>query len=140
MSTIPAVKNVARQCIERMNEPDLKLGKRKRRDEAALHYFIGAAVGAGEAGNNDLKQHLTNLCFLIAIRGFEEVEAIAAIKDNLPVKEEKETKDVLREETLSAGLARRIADHPWEPGPYGTCWRCGSDPRISFIREDHPPK
>ena len=33
---------------------------------------------------------------------------------------------------------RAAADHKWEPGAYGTCKRCGTDPSISFPREQHP--
>jgi hypothetical protein len=48
---------------------------------------------------------------------------------------EKDKADLARSEAH-----RRMADHPFEPGVFGTCRRCGTDPRTSFDRADHPPR
>lgn len=68
-------RNLAKAFIKRATE----LGyKGKKRDDAALNYFVGAAVLAELQGNNILYQHLGRLAgFLIAIHGYAAVKDIA---------------------------------------------------------------
>lgn len=53
--------------------------KGKKRDDAALDYWCGAAIGAGLAGNADLERHLGRIAALvISVRGFIAIKQIAA--------------------------------------------------------------
>lgn len=70
------VKRIAERCIERMSALDIK---GKRADDAALHYFVGAAVLADEIGDKALCEHLTRVAaMVIAVRGMFGVREIAA--------------------------------------------------------------
>ena len=52
--------------------------KGKKRDDAALDYFCGAAVLASESGNASLATHLGALCALtISVYGFVAVSQLA---------------------------------------------------------------
>jgi hypothetical protein len=71
---------VAQRFIERAQALGLK---GKKRDEAALDFFTGAAAGAEIAGDKDLAKHLGILCALVvAVRGFIGVNEIARGPDN----------------------------------------------------------
>lgn len=39
-----------------------------------------------------------------------------------------------------AALSGGMADHPWEPGAFGTCRRCGTNPDTPFSRTQHPSR
>jgi hypothetical protein len=82
MSDITYVKELSQFIVERMTALGLK---GKKRDDATLHYWIGAATGAGLAQNENLAQHLRTLAvLLIATRGYEEVERMANTPDHTP--------------------------------------------------------
>lgn len=63
----PEIKFVAEKFVERANALGLK---GKRRDDAALDFFCGAAIGAQAANNIPLAQQIGNVAALIvAVRG-----------------------------------------------------------------------
>jgi hypothetical protein len=67
---------LALSFIERADALSLK---GKKRDDAALDYWCGAAIGAGLAGNTQLESHLGRIAALvISVRGFMAVKEIAA--------------------------------------------------------------
>lgn len=72
-----AVRVLAQRCIERMDA----LGLRgKRADDAALHFFCGAAAVADATGAVDLAKHIGRVAqMIIAVRGMLGVREIAQI-------------------------------------------------------------
>lgn len=51
--------------------------KGKKLDDAALDFFIGAAVGARAAGNDDIAKHIEAVAaLLVAVRGYVAVSEI----------------------------------------------------------------
>lgn len=50
--------------------------KGRKRDDLALEFFMGGAKAA-EAVSPQLAQHLTNVIFLVAVRGYSEVLDLA---------------------------------------------------------------
>lgn len=73
---VELARTLARRFIERAEE----LGyKGKKRDDAALDYFVGAAVLAELQGNKLLYEHLGRVAlFVIAVRGYFGVKELAA--------------------------------------------------------------
>jgi hypothetical protein len=72
--TRATIKALAKSFIERSTE----LGyKGKKRDSAALDYFIGAAKLLEIDGDEEAANYLGRLAWLISIRGYKEVEEIA---------------------------------------------------------------
>jgi hypothetical protein len=68
-------KTISARFIERADALQLR---GKRRDDAALDYFVGAAAGAELAGNINLGKHLGTVALLIvSIRGYKAVEEMA---------------------------------------------------------------
>ena len=66
---------LSRQCVERMGALRLK---GTRRDNAAIHFFVGAAQGLAYAGLTDAARHVgvwTSL--VLAVRGYAEVLRLA---------------------------------------------------------------
>ena len=51
--------------------------KGKKRDNAAVEYFVGATHGADLAGDTALAGHLRTLAVLVVAVGFQGVEAMA---------------------------------------------------------------
>jgi hypothetical protein len=69
------IKTIAERFRERAAALNLK---GKKRDDAALDYFVGAAVGAELAGDADLAQAIALAATLIvSVRGFIGVSDIA---------------------------------------------------------------
>lgn len=63
-------------CVERMAALGLK---GKKADDAALHYFVGAASGATLAKDDDLSAKIQAFAmFFVAYRGMFEVRRVAA--------------------------------------------------------------
>lgn len=51
--------------------------KGKKRDDAALEFFLGAAMGLHIEGHEDASQHVLRVAsWLIATRGYSEIERI----------------------------------------------------------------
>lgn len=69
------VRRLAQRTIEHVEALGLK---GKRADDAALHYFVGAASLADETGNRELAQHLGTVCVLIvSVRGMFGIRELA---------------------------------------------------------------
>jgi hypothetical protein len=52
--------------------------KGKRRDDAALEFFLGAVVSARELGREDVAQHLEVFAALVlSVRGYRELELLS---------------------------------------------------------------
>jgi hypothetical protein len=52
--------------------------KGKKRDAAAMDYFIGAAAGARLSGNEDFAERIGRwVIMLLRVRGYSEVERLA---------------------------------------------------------------
>lgn len=69
------VKALAKRFIERAEALQLK---GRRRDNAALDYFVGAAVLAELNGDADLSNHLGTIsALIISVRGFFGVKELA---------------------------------------------------------------
>jgi hypothetical protein len=67
---------LATSFMERADALNLK---GKKRDDAALDYWCGAAIGAGLAGHTQLESHFGRLAALvISVRGFMAIKEIAA--------------------------------------------------------------
>lgn len=82
METKYVVVELAKSFIERSEA----LGyKGKKRDDAALDYFCGAAKTAQFLGNESLYQHLSVVVVtIVSVRGFFGVNQLAAIKEKDP--------------------------------------------------------
>jgi len=66
---------LSRQCVERMEA--LKY-KGKRRDDAVLDFFCGAAQGLSWAGNAEAAAHVGQRNYMVlAYRGYSEVLRLA---------------------------------------------------------------
>jgi hypothetical protein len=64
----PEIKFIAEKALERVNALGLK-GKKKR-DDAVIDFFCGAATGAQAAGNVELAKHIGMVAYMIvAVRG-----------------------------------------------------------------------
>lgn len=62
---------LAEAFVERASQLDYK---GKKRDDAALDYFVGAAISAKLKGDNGLHDHLGRVgLFIIAVRGYQGV-------------------------------------------------------------------
>jgi hypothetical protein len=71
----PYLVQLSRQCVERMDWLQLK---GKRRDDAAIHFFVGAAQGLAYAGLADAANHVgTWNSMVLAYRGYSEVLRLA---------------------------------------------------------------
>jgi hypothetical protein len=71
--TRATIKALAKSFIERSTE----LGyKGKKRDGAALDYFVGAVAWAQHTGD-EATNWLSRIAWLISVRGYSEVESIA---------------------------------------------------------------
>ena len=77
LPTVAITKNLAAKFIERADA----LGyKGKKRDDAALDFFVGAGAVAAETGNAELAMHLTRVVvMIISVRGFFGVKELAAV-------------------------------------------------------------
>ena len=65
---------LALKFVERSNALQLR---GKKRDDAALNFFVGASLGACLAGDLELGNHLSNLAvFTLSFRGYAGVELI----------------------------------------------------------------
>lgn len=72
---VAVTKALARRFVERSES--LKY-KGKKRDDAALDYFCGAAVLAEEMGNDAMGEHLARICVLmISVRGYIAIKELA---------------------------------------------------------------
>jgi hypothetical protein len=82
MTTTYFATELAKSFIERAES----LGyKGRKRDEAALDYFCGAAQAARFVGNDDLYQHLVWAIFkIVSVRGYSGVKQLAAITEKEP--------------------------------------------------------
>lgn len=68
-------RRLAVRCAERATA--LGLGRGKKADDAALHYFCGAAVLAEEQGDDFLARHLAMVCVtIISLRGMAGVRQL----------------------------------------------------------------
>ena len=73
--TADHVQTIAKRFIERAEALELK---GKKRDDAALDYFCGAAAGAELAGNAQLATHIGVVCAtMLSVRGFFAVKELA---------------------------------------------------------------
>lgn len=69
------LQTLASRFVERANALHYR---GRRRDDAALDYFLGAATGASIAGDETLALALGNLTGLVlSLRGYAEVERLA---------------------------------------------------------------
>lgn len=69
--TMPAVRTIALSCLERLDALDITGAK--RRTDAALHFFSGAAGAALMAGDEPLHKHLATVLFFISVQGMNPV-------------------------------------------------------------------
>jgi hypothetical protein len=70
-----SAKIIAQRFIERAEALNLK---GKKRDDAALDYFVGAVAGAEMAGDTKLAEHLGVIAaMMISVRGYFAVREIA---------------------------------------------------------------
>lgn len=69
-----AAKVLAESFVNRAKELEYK---GKKRDGAALDFWLGAAAWAYATGPADTADYLTRLAWLISVRGYSEVELIA---------------------------------------------------------------
>lgn len=78
------IRTIAQRFVERAES----LGyKGKKRDDAALDYWCGAAVAAEASGDANLGQRLANIAVLIvAVRGYFGVKEMAA--DEAPLRKQ----------------------------------------------------
>lgn len=68
------VRAVAQRFVDRATELGMK---GKRRDAAALEYFVGATALAEASGDNLLHQHLGRItAFIVAIHGYAGVQRL----------------------------------------------------------------
>jgi hypothetical protein len=71
----PYLQTIARKCIERMDELGMK---GKRRDDATLDYFCGAAQGLSAAGDTRAASHVGYfVAVVLSIGGYGAVISIA---------------------------------------------------------------
>lgn len=71
----PYLFQLSRQCVERMGALGLK---GNRRDDATIHFFVGAAQGLAWAGQADAAAHVATWTSLVlAVRGYAEVLRLA---------------------------------------------------------------
>lgn len=71
-------RGIASAFIERSKALEYK---GKKRDNAALDYFIGAAKCLELTGDEETASYLGRLAWLISVRGYSEVETIAEIPE-----------------------------------------------------------
>ena len=71
----PYLIQLSRQCVERMDWLQLK---GKRRDDAAIHFFVGSAQGLAWAAQAEAAAHVAQWTSLVlAVRGYAEVLRLA---------------------------------------------------------------
>ena len=75
MSTGVTIQKLAQRFVGRAAETRMR---GKKRDEASLEFFLGAAALAEAQGDEPLCQHILKISgWMISIRGFKAVEELA---------------------------------------------------------------
>ncbi len=79
---MPTRQNIAAIMARRFKQRSETMGhKGKKRDDAALEFFIGAAIALSVSGQNDLAEALTvAVSFDISFHGYTAIERLAAIQ------------------------------------------------------------
>jgi hypothetical protein len=73
------IQPIAAKCVERAAALHLK---GKRRDDAALDFFVGAAAGAELAGDTALAPHIgMTAAMLVSVRGYLAIAELPREKD-----------------------------------------------------------